>query len=64
MTTLSYFLSPVKVILADISFRGKIIEAVKKKIGYLIKVVRRSDERKEGFKPVHKRWIIAHICLV
>ncbi|MDO3426184.1 transposase [Chryseobacterium sp. APV1] len=58
MRTLYYFLSPVKVILADGSYRGEVIEAVKKKFGYLIKVVMRSDERKSGFKPVHKRWIV------
>jgi len=58
MRTLSYFLCPVKVILADGGYRGEIIEAVKKKFGYLIKVVMRSEERKEGFNPVHKRWIV------
>lgn len=58
MRTLSYFLCPVKVILADGGYRGEIIEAVKKKFGSLIKVVMRSDGRKEGFNPVDKRWIV------
>jgi transposase len=58
MRTLCYFLSPVKVILADGGYRGEIIDAVKKKFGYLIKVVMRSDDRKTGFKPIHKRWIV------
>ena len=58
MRTLSYFLSPVKIILADGGYRGEIIEHVRVKFGYLINVVMRSDERKTDFKPISKRWII------
>jgi transposase len=29
---------------------------VKKTFGYLIQVVMRSDDKKTGFKSVHKRW--------
>ncbi|GEN74259.1 IS5 family transposase [Chryseobacterium lathyri] len=58
MRTLSYFLSPVKVILADGGYRGEVIEAVKKKFGYLIQIVMRSEHRKTNFKPIHKRWIV------
>ncbi|MCY1660218.1 transposase [Chryseobacterium sp. SL1] len=58
MRILSHFLSPVKVILADGGYRGEIIDAVKKKFGYHIQVVMRSDDRKTGFKPIHKRWIV------
>ena len=58
MRTLSYFLSPVKVILADGGYRGEIIDTVKRKFGYLIQVVMRSDKRKMEFKPIHKRWIV------
>jgi transposase len=58
MRTLAYFLSPVKVILADGGYRGEIIEQVKIKFGYLINVVMRSDETKKKFKPISKRWII------
>lgn len=58
MRTLSYLLSPVKVILADGGYRGEIIEEVKIKFGYLIKVVMRSDEKKTDFMPISKRWII------
>ena len=36
MRTLAYFLSPVKVILADGGYRGEIIEQVKNKFGYLM----------------------------
>ena len=58
MRTLAYFLTPVKVILADGGYRGEIIEQVKNKFGYLIKVVVRSDEKKAEFKPISKRWIV------
>jgi len=58
MRTLAYFLSPVKVILADGGYRGEIIEQVKIKFGYLINVVMRSDEKKTDFKPISKRWIV------
>lgn len=58
MRTLSYFLSPIKTILADGGYRGKIIKEVKNKFGYLINVVMRSDEKKQEFKPISKRWII------
>ena len=57
MRTLCYFLSPVKVILADGGYRGEIIAAIKKKFACLIRVVMRSDDRKTGFKPIDKRWI-------
>lgn len=58
MRTLSYFLIPVKIILADGGYRGEIIEEIKKKFGYLINIVMRSDENKTEFKPISKRWII------
>ena len=58
MRTLSYFLSPVKIILADGGYRGEIVEHVKVKFGYLINVVMRSNERRTDFKPISKRWII------
>jgi transposase len=58
MRTLAYFLSPAKVILADGGYRGEIIEQVKIKFAYLIRVMMRSDEKKTGFKPISKRWII------
>ena len=58
MRTLAYFLSPVKIILADGGYRGEVIEQVKNKFGYLINVVMRNDEKKKDFKPISKRWII------
>ena len=58
MRNLAYFLTPVKIILADGGYRGEIIEQVKIKFGYLIKVVMRSDGKKTDFKPMSKRWII------
>lgn len=58
MRTLSYFLSPIKVILADGGYRGEIIELVKNRFGYLINVVMRNDDKKTPFKTVSKRWIV------
>lgn len=58
MRTLAYFLTPIKIILADGGYRGGIIEQVKIKFGYLIQVVMRSEEKKTDFKPIAKRWII------
>jgi len=58
MRTLSYFLSPIKIILADGGYRGEIITQVKTKFGYLINVVMRSDKKKTHFKPISKRWVI------
>lgn len=58
MKTLAYLLSPIKIILADGGYRGEIIEQVKNKFGYLIRVVIRSQEKKSNFEPISKRWII------
>lgn len=58
MRTLSYFLTPVKIILADGGYRGEIIEGVKKRFGYLITVVMRNNEKKSEFKPISKRWVV------
>lgn len=58
MRTLFYFLSPIKVILADGGYRGEVIEQVKKQFGYLIKIVMRNEDKTTEFKPVSKRWII------
>jgi|GEM_PF-2036430 transposase len=48
----------IKVIIADGGYRGEIAEQVKKSFGYLIQVVMRSDDKKVGFKPTHKRWVV------
>jgi putative transposase len=58
MRTLHYFLCPIKAILADSGYRGEAIESIKNKFGYIIQVVMRSDDRKTGFKPIHKRWVV------
>lgn len=58
MRVLKELLSGIKVIIADGGYRGEIAEQVKKKFGYLIQVVMRSDDKKTGFKPIHKRWVV------
>lgn len=61
MRTLAYFLSPVKIILADGGYRGEIIEQVKSKFGYLINVVMRNDEKKKDFKLIPKDELLKEL---
>jgi putative transposase len=49
--------SSVKVILANGGYRGEIIEKVKKTFGYVIQVVV-SNYKEQGFRLIHKRWIV------
>ena len=58
MRMLKEFLCNIKVILADGGYRGELAEQVKKVYGYLIKVVMRTDNETDEFKPINKRWII------
>ena len=58
MRVLKEMLCGIKVIIADGGYRGEIAEQVKKSFGYLIQVVMRSDGKKAGFKPTHKRWVV------
>jgi transposase len=58
MRVLRDMLCSIKVIVADGGYRGEIAEQVKKGFGYLIQVVMRSDDKKTGFKPTHKRWVV------
>jgi len=58
MRVLKEVLCGIKVIIADGGYRGEIAEQVKKSFGYLIQVVMRSDDKKTGFKPTHKRWVV------
>jgi len=58
MRVLKELLCSVQVIIADGGYRGEIAQQVKKSFGYLIQVVMRSDDKKTGFKPTHKRWVV------
>ncbi|RYY06178.1 MAG: IS5 family transposase [Sphingobacteriaceae bacterium] len=55
---LKELLCGIKVIVADGGYRGETIEQVKKCFGYILQIVMRSDDKKPGFKPVHKRWVV------
>ncbi len=57
MRVLKEMYSGVKVILADGGYRGELIDYIKKKFGYVIQVVI-SAYKKQGFKPIQKRWIV------
>lgn len=54
---LKELLCGIRAILADGGYRGEVIEQVKQKYGYLLQIVMRSDDKKTGFTPVHKRWV-------
>jgi transposase len=58
MRVLNDFLCSVKVILADGGYRGELAAAIKKRFDYVLQIVMRSDNGKEGFKPTHKRWVV------
>ena len=45
----------IQTILADGGYQGDIIETVKLKFGYYLKVVMQKDSNKTSFKPIHKR---------
>jgi len=47
----------IKLILADGGYRGDVVEEVKRKFGYAIKIVMRTDKT-NTFTPIHKRWVI------
>ncbi len=57
MRVLKELCSGVKVILADGGYRGELIENIKSKFGYIIQVVI-SSYKEQGFRPIHKRWIV------
>jgi transposase len=57
MRVLKELSSKIKVILADGGYRGQIIETVRKTFGYVIEVVV-SGYKEQGFRPIHKRWIV------
>jgi len=48
----------IKTVVADGGYRGELAKQIRKTFGYLIKVVMRADDKKSGFKPTHKRWVI------
>lgn len=57
MRILKELCSSVKVILADGGYRGELVETVKKTFNYIIQVVV-SNYKEQGFRPIHKRWIV------
>jgi putative transposase len=58
MRVLKYFLSSIRVILADGGYRGELIDNIKKKFGYFIKISLRTDNANKAFEPIGKRWVI------
>ncbi len=60
MRELKQLCSGVKVILADGGCRGELIENIKSKFGYIRQVVI-SSYKDQGFRPIHKKWIVERI---
>ena len=58
MRTLREMLCRLKVIIADGGYRGEVAVQVKKRFGYLLQIIMRSDNKKTGFEPTHKRWVV------
>ena len=58
MRVLKHFLCSIKVIIADGGYRGELADEVKRKFGYIIKVIMRQDDTTKDFKPISKRWVI------
>ncbi len=58
MRVLKGFLCGIKTIIADGGYRGGLAKQIRKSFGYLIEVAMRSDDKKTGFKPAHKRWVV------
>jgi len=50
--------SGIKTIVADGGYRGEIAAQLKKRFGYLLQIVMRSDNQNKVFEPLHKRWVV------
>ena len=60
MRVLKELYSNVKVRLADGGYRRELIKNIKKKYGYMIQAVI-STYKKQGFRPIQKKWIVERI---
>jgi putative transposase len=58
MRTLREMLCRLKIIIADGGYRGEVAVQVKKRFGYVLQIVMRSDNKKTGFEPTPKRWVV------
>ncbi|HEY1054847.1 MAG TPA: IS5 family transposase [Emticicia sp.] len=58
MRVLKGFLSNISIILADGGYRGELIDQIKKKFGYFIKISLRKDNSNKTFQPIGKRWVV------
>ncbi len=58
MRVLKGFLSNISTILADGGYGGELIDQIKKKFGYFIKISLRKDNANKAFQPIGKRWVV------
>ena len=64
MRVLKELCSGIKVILADGGCRGELIGNIKNKLVMEFKWLLVHAYKEQGFKPIHKRWIVEKIILV
>lgn len=54
-------LSGIRTIVADGGYRGVVAAEIKKRFSYTLQIVVRSDDKKTGFRPAYKRWVVERI---
>ncbi len=48
----------IKLLVADGGYRGELAEKIKKQLGYILKVIMRTEEKNNGFTPLPVRWVV------
>jgi hypothetical protein len=48
----------IKLLVADGGYRGELAQKIKKQIGYILKVIMRTDEMDKAFDPLPVRWVV------
>ena len=61
LNTVSGKLPKLKLLWADGAYAGQLIEWVKQTFGWLLEIIKRSDDA-SGFEVLPKRWIVERTC--
>ena len=48
----------IKLLVADGGYRGELAEKIKKQLGYILKVIMRTEEKNSVFTPLPVRWVV------
>ena len=51
----------IKLLIADGGYRGELAKKIKSVFGYTLKIIMRTDEKKNGFTPLPIRWVVERI---